>query len=111
MQVVINAILAAVDKYGIVQVVINILLAVLAIYSAIMSTYNQLQIRKQMRRVLLVKVDQAVKQLPRIPDDMGGRKLAPVVVFIINVTNPGLVPVTLKGVGITQSNGKLLAEG
>jgi hypothetical protein len=101
-----------IEKRGftIVQLIINVILAITAIYGAAMSTVNQLQIRRQTQRRLLVSVKQAVMDLPRIPDAHGGRSLASVHLFIIQSVNSGLLPVTLKDAGIIFSNGKFLTK-
>jgi hypothetical protein len=69
----------------VLQVIINIILALTAIYAAAVSTINLLQMRRQMQRRLVVSMKQGKMQLPRIPDDLGGRSAASVHVFIIGV--------------------------
>jgi hypothetical protein len=99
------------ERFTTVQVIIDIILAITAIYGAAMSTINQLQIRRQMQRTLLVSVKQDVMQLPRIPTDSGGRTVAPVHLFIIQAVNSGLTPVILKDTGMILPGGKFLTQG
>ncbi len=93
------------------QVIINIILALAAIGGIVLGIINQLQIRRQMQRRLLVRVKQQVIQLPRIPDGQGGFAAASVHVFTIQVVNTGLTPVILKGTGMILPDGKLLPQG
>jgi hypothetical protein len=93
-----------------VQLIIEIILAVVAIYGAALSTINQLQMRQQTQRRLLVSMRQVVAELPRIPDAQGGMSLAPVHLFIIQAVNSGLLPVTLKDAGIIFPDGKFLTK-
>jgi hypothetical protein len=94
-----------------VQVIIDLVIAITAVYAAAMSTINQLQIRRQMQRIVSVNMKQAVMDLPRIPDGSGGRTATPVHVFVIHVVNPGLTPVMLKGAGMILPDGKSLTQG
>ena len=93
------------------QIILDIVIAITAIYAAAMSTINQLQIRRQMQRILSVTMKQAVMELPRIPDQQGGRTATPVHVFVIHVVNPGLTPVMLKDAGMILPDGKCLTQG
>jgi hypothetical protein len=54
-----------------VQLIINIILALAAIGGIVLGIINQLQIRRQIQRKLLVSMKQAVMDLPRIPDAQG----------------------------------------
>jgi hypothetical protein len=93
-----------------VQLSINIILALAAIGGIVLGIINQLQIRRQMQRKLLVSMKQAVMDLPRIPDAQGGRNLAPVHLFIIQAVNSGLLSVPLKGAGVMFPDGKFLTK-
>jgi hypothetical protein len=95
----------------VLQLIINVILAIAAVYGAVMSTINQIQIRRQTQRRLLVSMKQDVRQLPRIPDAQGGRTAASVHLFVIQAVNSGLVPVTLKGTGMILPDGNLLTQG
>lgn len=93
------------------QLILTIVIAITAVYAAAMSTINQLQIRRQMQRIVSVKMKQAVMELPRIPDEQGGMAAASVHVFVIHVVNPGLTPVLLKGAGMILPGGRFLTQG
>src|SRR6266446_3372590 len=97
-------------RFIIVQLIIEIILAVVAIYGAALSTINQLQMRQQTQRRLLVSMRQVVAELPRIPDGYGSRSAAPVHVFKIQAVNSGLLPVTLKDAGVIFPDGKFLTK-
>ncbi len=92
------------------QLIINVILAITAVCGVVIGIINQIQIRRQTQRRLLVSMKQDVRQLPRIPDGYGGRAATSVHLFIIQSVNSGLLPVTLKDAGIIFSNGKFLTK-
>src|SRR5436305_7450431 len=99
------------ESFTMVQIIFDVILAITALYGAVMSTVNQLQIRRQMQRILAVRVKQAVMSLPRIRTESGGRVATPVHVFIIQAVNSGLTPVVLKDVGMRLPNDMFLTQG
>jgi hypothetical protein len=86
---------------------INFIIAVagilIAIYGGVLSTINQLQIHRQMRQMLLVKVDPAVKTVQRT-NGSGGI----IAVLTIQVVNSGLRPVVLKEGGLKLPDDQLV---
>jgi hypothetical protein len=96
--------------FTMVQLIINVILAITAVCGVVIGIINQIQIRRQTQRRLLVSMKQGVRQLPRIPDGYGGRAATSVHLFIIQAVNSGLTPVTLKDAGIILPDGKFLTK-
>jgi hypothetical protein len=65
----------------------QIITAIVAVYGAVLSTLNLLNVRKEKKRQLLVKMSYGWLTLPR---DLSDTK------FLIEVANPGYRPVTIQ---------------
>jgi hypothetical protein len=77
----------------------QIITAIVAVYGAVLSTLNLLNIRKEKKRQLLVKMSYGWLTLPR---DLSDTK------FLIEVANPGYRPVTIQPPYIRFPHGEKL---